>query len=106
MSYLAARKLCDECKPGQTCKEQFPIQFDCAVCDGKGCDECHEGVTELHGCPYAECVDEEMVSLAQLGNAYKQAILPTEGGLYDQSQLYVDMVQFWCRELDRAQAEK
>lgn len=83
----------------------------CSGCLGKGCERCHDGDKAMHRCP-SKCLESHpsgphIAQSFKLCVAYERsAVLPTMGGLADQSASWVEMLNAYEHERGVIEREK
>ena len=86
-------ELCKSC--GGRCREQYtnddPAGIECPVCGGDGCGECDGGTFWLRECP-SKFIGQDLVEDLQVVTSTKE-ILPSAGGLLDQSAWWFELRQ-------------
>jgi hypothetical protein len=84
-------KLCKRCSD-KGCKdlgtELEPIEIECPICQGVGCDQCNQGQWKLSGCPNQFC--KPVVDLVGLCDLYERGLPPVQGGSLDQAAWFLD----------------
>ena len=84
------------------------MSITCTRCAGRDaeCAVCHGGGEErVFQCP-GTIGSVETSSVIRAYRDYKNGILPDPGGMYDQSSIFVDMIQVVDAELAALQAEE
>lgn len=91
--------LCRSCTRGE-CRsqgtEQEPVEIECPVCDGSGCDECEEGFFTLTQCPNTFC--NSVVTTLDVIDMWNKGLPPVAGGVLDQSASFVKAVHWFDAE--------
>lgn len=87
-----------------------PALVECVVCGGDppdaGCDRCgHEGAIEITRCP-RRVLPAETQRLMQLLDFASKGQLPVSGGVLDQTQWFLDCLQFFEAESGRLKAKQ
>ena len=80
-----------------------PIEFECPECNGSGCEQCKDGVVNLHGCPNKFC--RSITSTIPLIDLFHKGMPPIAGGSLDQSASFVDACQFFSTQENIIKAE-
>jgi len=90
-------------------KGRFPrLSITCTICAGRDaeCPVCKGGGEErVFQCP-GTVTDVESAAVIRAYRDYKNGILPDEGGMYDQSAIFVDMIQTVDAEIAALQVEE
>jgi len=99
-------KLCQKCNDKE-CKDKGtdsdPIEIECPLCNGNGCDECNDGSWVLDGCPNQYC--SELVQFVSMADLFAEGLPPIAGGSLDQAASFVDAVRTLKSEEQRIKAE-
>jgi hypothetical protein len=102
--------LCKRCRGGDCLDkicENDPFGCECPQCDGVGCDECEEGFFYLREC--GRKYTREMITAVNLATyAEDKGILPTSGGMLDQSSWFISLWSAMSNEqasIDRQRME-
>jgi hypothetical protein len=99
--------LCLHCSDKE-CKDKGndaePIEIECVVCNGTGCDECTEGVYRVEGCPNQYC--SGLTQFVELVDLFDEGLPPVAGGALDQSASFIEASRRFKSEEQRAKAER
>jgi hypothetical protein len=60
------------------------VLIECPLCSGEGCDQCNDGMFELTQCA-TQYIDHHLVTAINLAAYADKGLLPTSGGMLDQS---------------------
>lgn len=87
--------LCKSCSAKQ-CNdlgtEAEPIDLECPLCNGSGCDECYGlGNFRVVGCPNDYC--RSIAKVARFADLFEKGLPPVAGGALDQAVWFLDAVQ-------------
>lgn len=92
-------KLCRSCTSKQ-CKDlgtdREPIEIECPLCDGDGCDECEEGYLKIPDCPNRFC--KELIPAVNMIELFEKGLPPIAGGVLDQSAWFIECVRTFQSE--------
>ena len=95
-------QLCKGC--GNTCKDDESEKLiDCPTCLGAGCDQCNDGWIEIKGCPQQQC--SGIGQVCQLIDLFNKGLPPVAGGALDQTQWFVNAVQYLATEEAKVKAD-
>lgn len=99
--------MCSKCRVGKCVDEptkHSPIEIDCPLCEGAGCDECKQcGDFEIDSCPLGY-VPRHIWHAIQLADLYRRGLPPIIGGSLDQSSWFVDFCRTDWAEVARIKA--
>lgn len=97
---LRCGEICKDC--GIDCHKDpnFLLTIECPLCNGIGCDDCHDGNWFPEDCP-KKMIGEEMTVAANYYNLAEKGFLPEEGGLLRQSQWFIDIMLMFQSEQAR-----
>lgn len=98
-------ELCKSCvgRCREIVSETQPIEIQCPVCEGDGCESCDGGTYRVSMCP-ASWIGSDMIGDIQIVAASENH-LPVAGGLLDQSAWWFELHELLRREESRVQAE-
>lgn len=65
-----------------------PIEMECFVCGGRGCDRCEHGSIKIGCCPLT-VIDAETEEVMMLADMYKKGLPPVDGGVLDQTHDFI-----------------
>lgn len=98
--------MCDRC--GVEClsglSEHDWAEFECPICNGYGCNECDEGVCKLTQC--ARVYTRELVRAINMVSHVDKGLLPSAGGLLDQSAWFLDLITAVTNEQNKIDSER
>lgn len=82
-------KLCSTClgKCNEIPSTAEPLELECPICSGGGCQHCDDGWFQVQGCPKTFC--ESIIPSLDLIDLFHKGIPPVGGGSLDQSEWFI-----------------
>ena len=97
---ISLGEVCNKCS-GDKCYDRpdghSPLEIECPVCDGKGCDACKRGWIIIDDCP-KERVTHETMECMGAARWFEKGLPPVAGGVLDQCKAFTSAADFIWRE--------
>lgn len=99
-------ELCKSCvgRCREVVREDQPIEIECPVCDGDGCEHCEDGTFRVTQCP-SRYIGRSLISDIHVAMS-SDYLLPISGGILDQSAWWFELRETVKREESRIQDEQ
>lgn len=97
-------KHCSSKKCVDSGTEAEPIEIECVVCSGAGCEKCNHGMIGVVGCPMTECAD--VAYAVHLCDLFEKGLPPIAGGALDQTVWFLEAARILKNDEAEIKAER